>query len=69
VTVSIVTGGGQALRTDIRLPNGQVVTHTAAEGFTPASPGCYVFGGTAYFASGQVLQTARAVAVGGATCQ
>jgi hypothetical protein len=47
VTVSIVTGGGQALRTDIRLPNGQVVTHTAAEGFTPASPGCYVFGGTA----------------------
>jgi hypothetical protein len=68
VTVYAVTGGGNVLRTDITLPNGQVRPHTAGETWVPTAPGCYVFSILAYFATGQTLSGAHAVSVGGVSC-
>lgn len=68
VTVYAQTGGGTPLRTDITLPNGQTLTHTGGASFTAASPGCYAFAVTAYFADGKTLSAAHAVSVGGVSC-
>ncbi len=68
ITVYAQSGGGNVLRTDIKLPTGQALTHQAGASYTSTAPGCYIFSATVYFADGKTLTATHAVSVGGVLC-